>query len=102
MADNYRQTVITVLEAYDAGDSIRLLRRPSQDVTTACKEAENKGWICPPHGLTLDGQDALFQLKHPVRHWIKQNWFPTTIAVVTTMAALAQVGIGVAVILLRQ
>ena len=103
MADNYRQTVIAVLEAYDAGDPIHTVRGKRMDVLTAHNEAENKGWICTLHSrLTLDGESALFQLKHPVRHWIKQNWFPATIAVVTTMAALAQVGIGIAVMLLRQ
>ena len=38
-------------------------------------------------GLTPKGWERLYQLDHPVRLWMKQQWFPLTVAVVTSLVS---------------
>ena len=49
-----------------------------------------------PECLTIEGYKYINRLKHPVRHWLKQNWFPATIAIATILASLASIAIEIA------
>ena len=40
-------------------------------------------------GLTLKGVRRLYELEHPVRAWMKANWFPFVVACVTTCVGVA-------------
>ena len=40
-------------------------------------------------GLTPKGVRRLYELEHPVRAWIKANWFPFVVACVTTCVGVA-------------
>ena len=40
-------------------------------------------------GLTLKGVRRLYEVEHPVRAWIKANWFPFVVACVTTCVGVA-------------
>ena len=41
--------------------------------------------------LTPKGERRLYELEHPVRAWMKANWFPFLVACVTTVVGLASV-----------
>ena len=41
-----------------------------------------------PFCLTLDGVQRLRDLQHPVREWLKRNWFATVVAITTSLAAV--------------
>lgn len=43
------------------------------------------------HGLTPKGERRLYELEHPVRAWLKVNWFPFIVACVTTCIGVASV-----------
>ena len=47
-----------------------------------------------PRGLTLDGYAYLEQLRHPLREWIKQNWFPVAVAAITAVLGAGSLAIG--------
>ena len=40
-------------------------------------------------GLTPKGVRRLYEVEHPVRAWIKANWFPFVVACVTTCVGVA-------------
>ena len=40
-------------------------------------------------GLTPKGLRRIYELEHPVRAWIKANWFPFVVACVTTCVGVA-------------
>ena len=40
-------------------------------------------------GLTPKGVCRLYELEHPVRAWMKANWFPFVVACVTTCVGVA-------------
>ena len=40
-------------------------------------------------GLTPKGVRRLYELEHPVRAWMKANWFPFVVACVTTCVGVA-------------
>ena len=42
-----------------------------------------------PECLTIKGKDYLYELQHPVRTWLKRNWFVATVAGATIVASLA-------------
>ena len=42
-----------------------------------------------PFCLTLDGLQHLKDLQHPVREWLKRNWFATVVAITTSLTAVA-------------
>ena len=42
-------------------------------------------------GLTPMGEQRLYELDHPRLVWVKANWFPLAVAVVTTCVAIAQI-----------
>ena len=42
-------------------------------------------------GLTPKGEQRLYQMEHPVRAWLKVNWFPFVVACVTTCVGVASV-----------
>ena len=54
----------------------------------------NAGYLAsfsnPPKGarITLSGFNYLEELKHPVRTWLKSNWFAATVAAATLLLAL--------------
>jgi hypothetical protein len=41
--------------------------------------------------LTPKGERRLYKLEHPVRAWVKANWFPFLVACVTTGVGIASV-----------
>lgn len=49
-----------------------------------------------PFCLTLDGVQHLKDLQHPVREWLKRNWFATVVAITTSLAAVAAAAFNVA------
>lgn len=42
-------------------------------------------------GITPDGLARLYELEHPVRHWLQQYWFPATIAAATLLFSASAV-----------
>ncbi len=42
-----------------------------------------------PLCLTLDGVQYLKDLQHPVREWLKRNWFATVVAITTSLVVVA-------------
>ena len=40
-------------------------------------------------GLTPKGVRRLYELEHPIRAWMKANWFPFVVACVTTCVGVA-------------
>ena len=42
-------------------------------------------------GLTPKGVRRLYELEHPVRAWMKANWFPFVVACVTTCVGVASI-----------
>ena len=49
-----------------------------------------------PFCLTLDGVQRLRDLQHPVREWLKRNWFATVVAITTSLAAVTAAAFNVA------
>lgn len=58
------------------------------------------GYLCtypstrPPivgarYGITIQGYEYHRRLRHPIREWVRENWFPVTIAIVTAVAGVA-------------
>ena len=48
-----------------------------------------KRTVAMSRGLTTKGWERLDQLERPVRWWIKRQWFPLVVAVVTSLLAVA-------------
>ena len=42
-------------------------------------------------GITPKGLDRLRRLRHPVRTWIGENWFPVVIAAITATIGIASI-----------
>ena len=42
-------------------------------------------------GLTPKGYDRLQQLRHPKLHWLRNNWFPTVVAISTLALSIASI-----------
>ena len=41
--------------------------------------------------LTVKGWERLYRLEHPVKVWMKRQWFPLTVAIVSSLLALASI-----------
>lgn len=39
--------------------------------------------------ITIQGYEYQRRLRHPIREWVRENWFPVTIAIVTAVAGVA-------------
>lgn len=50
-------------------------------------EAKN-GWS---RGLSPQGYQRLRQLRHPVRTWSSQNWFPLSVALISALLSTASI-----------
>ena len=42
-------------------------------------------------GITPKGMDRLRRLKHPVRTWAKENWFPVSVATTTALIGVISI-----------
>ena len=42
-------------------------------------------------GLTPKGYDRLQQLRHPKLYWLRNNWFPTVVAISTLALSIASI-----------
>ena len=42
--------------------------------------------VSDQYNITLNGYDYHLELKTPLRHWFKKNWFPAAVLVVATLA----------------
>ena len=51
--------------------------------------AEGRRTRAYARGLTPKGLRRLYEVKHPVRAWMKANWFPFVVACVTTCVGVA-------------
>ena len=45
--------------------------------------------VGPSYGITIQGYEYLRRLRHPNLVWVRENWFPVTIATVTAIAGVA-------------
>ena len=45
-----------------------------------------------PLCLTVDGHEYLWKLEHPLRYWIRRNWFPVAVAAATFLASVGGIG----------
>ena len=46
-----------------------------------------------PRGLTIEGYEYLRKLEHPLRYWMRRNWFPVAVAASTFVASVGGIGI---------
>ena len=60
-------------------------------------DLHNNVSLSSAQGITPKGIERLNRLQHPVHTWIKDNWFPTTIAATTIIAAGASVAVNIIV-----
>ena len=42
-----------------------------------------------PRCLTVEGLQYLRDIKHPVPEWLKRNWFPVVVALITTVVSVS-------------
>ena len=92
MEGQVKRDLIAVLENGLQPNGIPLQCEGNYDAR--CR-AESSGWLCSINNgqlyTTPEGMRAIKWLKHPVRFWVRENWFPVTIALITAGAAVAGV-----------
>ena len=86
--EEYYHCVVALIES---GKIIDNLPRPM--LTTQGETGPLPKRSYDPMCLTLDGYEYIERLRHPVRYWLKQNWFPATIAAATILTGVASAAI---------
>ena len=90
-----RQAMIKILEDLARDSSVEWI--PPFNTPPVARNATtvpyNAGHLAslddhPIYRITLSGFNYLEELKHPVRTWLKRNWFAATVAVATLLLAL--------------
>ena len=56
------------------------------------EEAKSPPWA---RGITPKGVERLEKLQHPRTHWIGENWFPLTVAIITASIGIASITVNI-------
>ena len=103
---NYKQLQIDILEAIinnrgsDTFVSLEKLNNTYDgylNVLSAINDLDNNGYIKYVTGngyqanlyIYTQGHDYLNSLKHPIKHWLKHNWFPLAVASASVITPIA-------------